>query len=435
MEGILNSFYNKISARLFNYFIIDEHKALLNKSNVSLLIFNNTITDLTTGRSCDLLDNSVQEIALAAKKIIPATIKKPCITLFLPANEFIATSYQLPQLEQSQRLAGLYYQQSDLLPACRQDLLVASPIVADGSTNQAIWFSKERSENLFDALKKYGFTLVAIFPASVLFSINKQADDKVYCEQGEDYLLVTQFRQQNLRHWDFYHHSDLDIAEFRQQFQEQWLAHYPKCSFKNKDKIHNKDVFLSYIDKLKPKKDYGFYPKQAIALIQKEYQSHKLQIIAFVIVCLVLLLSSPFIKNILEYKRLEQAYLRHWQQTETVRNHRETVVNYEQKWLAFEQYPQRDLHQILLKINRLIPKNSWLSSFEFNKGVIEIEGYSPSPSKILELLAQQKEFDNAAFNQNVRAERGKKKEHFGIIFHLVDYDEKTYYEEFFPRDE
>ncbi len=444
MKAILNSFYNKISSRLVNYFIIDESEALLKKSNVSLLVFNNSIINLATGASCHLSEefdgtaqsgNTAQSIALAAQKIIPKNIKTPAITLFLPANEFIATSYQLPKIDRQRIVPVLHYQQSELLPACTDSLLVVASTHSNHHENKALWFSKKRSEQLFATFKDHRSILLAIFPASFLFSVNNKSDDIVYCEQGKDYLLVTQFAQQNLRHWDFYIQSDLTITEFDQQFKEQWQAHYPHCPFANKNIIANKDTFLAHIDKFQPNKDYAFYPPQAKHLIQKEHQRRKMRRFVFMACFICLLIALPFVKNSLDYRQVNQNYLMRLQQTEGVRSERENVLNYEQKWLAFEQYPQHDLYQMMLKINRLIPKDSWLSSFELANGVVEIEGYSPSPSKLLELLAQQKEFDNAAFNQNIRSERGKNKEHFGIIFHLADHDEKTYYEEFFPRDE
>jgi len=122
-------------------------------------------------------------------------------------------------------------------------------------------------------------------------------------------------------------------------------------------------------------------------------------------------------------------------QTEEVRKAREKVLNYEDNWAAFDNYPQTNISQIILKINNLIPENSWLSSFELNKGSVEIEGYSPNPSKILELLSQQDIFEQIAFNQNIRSERGKNKEYFGIMFHLVGIEENKYYKKYFSGEE
>ena len=64
-----------------------------------------------------------------------------------------------------------------------------------------------------------------------------------------------------------------------------------------------------------------------------------------------------------------------------------------------------------------------------------IEGYSPNPAEILELLSRLEEFDQVRFNQNIRSERGKNKEHFGITFLLIAIDEDAYYKEFFSYEE
>ncbi len=137
----------------------------------------------------------------------------------------------------------------------------------------------------------------------------------------------------------------------------------------------------------------------------------------------------------LQLNQFQQEYNDKVVQTKDVRIARESVLNYEDNWAAFDQFPQINIPQILLKINTLIPKNSWLSSFELNKGIINIEGYSPNPAEILELLSRLEEFDQVRFNQNIRSERGKNKEHFGITFRLIAIDEDAYYKEFFSYEE
>ncbi len=61
-----------------------------------------------------------------------------------------------------------------------------------------------------------------------------------------------------------------------------------------------------------------------------------------------------------------------------------------------------------------------------------MDGFSPNPAAILEVISAQNDFNEVAFNKNIRAQRGQDKERFGITFHIrglnVEEYEKTYFE-------
>lgn len=427
-----HSFYKKIVNSFSNYFIVDSRESLLKKVNVSLLIFEDEIINLETGKSHKIESGgSPENILSAAKKIISKSIKKPSIALFLPSNEFISTSYQLPEVNKHDILSALKYQQESLLPVCRQSLLVSALHDELSTNNIALWFPKKRADTLFDCFAQQNINISALFPASMLFSHTNEHKYNIFCEQGEKYFLISQYNQQQLKNWDFFYRNDLQQKEFKQQFQKQWDHQYPEIDFSSIDIINSTEKFLQITSKYLPKKEYGFYPEKAEALIQQESRFRKGRFVSILLIIPLFILSIPFITNALEYKKVQQEYAAKILQSEQVRTAREMVLNYEDSWAVFDNYPQNNMTQTLLKINSLIPKSSWLSSFELKKGIIEIEGYSSNPSEILELLSQQDEFEKIAFNQNIRSERGKNKEHFGITFHLINIDEDSYYKEFF----
>ena len=435
------SFYTKVIINLSKYFIIDIHDSLLKKVNISLLIFEHEIIDLDTGESQLIDDYSAESILSGATQLIPKSIKKPSIALFLPSSEFVSIPYQLPQVEKHNILSVLKYQQTELLPECQQSLLVAAKHDSLSTDNRAIWFSKQRANTLFEIFIKHNIRISSLFPASLLFATTNKhsqtAQQKydIFCEQGEDYFLLTQFVHQQLKNWDFFYRKDLQQKDLKLQFQELWDSKYPDIDFSSVDIINNKEKWLQIAGKALPQKEYGFYPEQAETFITQESRFRKGRFSGIILLLLVFLLSIPFLKNMLQLNQLQQAYNDKVVQTKDVRIARESVLNYEDNWAAFDQFPQINIPQILLKINILIPKNSWLSSFELNKGIINIEGYSPNPAEILELLSRLEEFDQVRFNQNIRSERGKNKEHFGITFRLIAIDEDTYYKEFFSYEE
>ncbi len=435
------SFYTKIIISLSKYFIIDKHESLLKKVNISLLVFEYEIINLETGQSHLINDYSPESILSGAIHVIPKTIKKPSIALFLPSCEFVSTSYQLPQVEKHNILSVLKYQQAELLPEYQQSLLVAAKHDSLSDENKAIWFSKERADTLFKVFIQHNIKISSLFPASLLFSTTKKHlqnthhIDDIFCEQGEEYFLLTQFVHQQLKNWDFFYRKDLQQKDFKLQFQELWDNQYPNIDFSSVDIISNKEKWLQIADNKLPQKEYGFYPEQAEVFITQESRFRKGRFSSIILFILIFLFSIPFINNSIQLNQIEQKYEAKVLQTKDVRTARESVLNYEENWAAFDQFPYINIPQILLKINTLIPKNSWLSSFELNKGIINIEGYSPNPTEILELLSRLEEFDQVRFNQNIRSERGKNKEHFGITFRLIAIDEDAYYKEFFSYEE
>ena len=439
MLNFLNILYKKIKTDLSGYLFVDGHESLLNNVKISLLVFEHRLINLTTGESCELDDDSAENIAESAAKVMQNSKKTPNLALFLPSSEFVATQYNLPEVDKHDILAALKYQQEELLPACQQALLVAVSHDHLANDNRAFWFAKERSDTIFDAFFKHKLNVSAIFPASLIFASSNQKTNQVFCEQGEEYFLITSYNKQKLTNWDFFYKTDLEHKEFSEQFEQQWQSTYPELLFSSVDCVDTEDKWLKYkrhslADTL-PDKEYAFFPAKAEAFIKNQNRFRKGRFIGIAMVGLTLVFIMPFIMNSVKYHSAKQSYNNIQTQTTAVRKAREMVLNYEDNWAAFNQYPQIEISQILLKINALIPKDSWLSTLELKKGYLEIEGYSPSPSSILELLSQQEEFDQTVFNQNIRSERGKDKEHFGIKLHLVGIDEDAYFVDFFSNDD
>ena len=111
---------------------------------------------------------------------------------------------------------------------------------------------------------------------------------------------------------------------------------------------------------------------------------------------------------------------------------RSTVTRFEENWGLFIDYPRPDVMAVVKKLNSIIPQDSWIKGFEIKSGVVEIDGYSPNPTGILEVISRQREFEQASFNQRTRTERGKNNEHFGITFHLNSINMEAYQDKYFP---
>ncbi|RKZ36513.1 MAG: hypothetical protein DRQ49_17820 [Gammaproteobacteria bacterium] len=95
-------------------------------------------------------------------------------------------------------------------------------------------------------------------------------------------------------------------------------------------------------------------------------------------------------------------------------------------------FPQQQVVPVLETLNKLIPKDSWIISFKIETGFIKLEGYSPNPTQLIEILSQQSHINNVEQSRDTTQEKGKKERRFGITFKLKNFDFDAYWSEYFP---
>ncbi|MCK5539265.1 MAG: PilN domain-containing protein [Bacteroidales bacterium] len=413
-----------------SFFKTDEHQELLNKVDTHLLIWNHTLLNLATGEQVALVDMNADTLAIAAKEIVPKSKQILHITLYLPNIEFVATEYGLPGVALQNITSALAFQTEELMPAYPGKLMLAVNHDESYEKNMALWLDHTKTEAISLAFKEHSLELTCIIPRIMLASLMKNSSIKKqptlqFREHDENNLLQITLKNKHLSQW--YAISNFDINDenyYRKwEYQSELLTDSPLINTVDFWKQPDKHHFEKF--------NYAFFPDSALHNLKKRSRLKKgrLAIITGIITCI--LLATPFIKNSIRYKRYEQNYQEYQERTVDVQNMRTSVTQFEDKWALLGDYPKVNAIAVIQKLNTIIPKNSWIKGFQIKEGIVEIDGYSPNPTKLLEVLSKQAEFEHVAFNRRTQAERGKN-EHFGITFHLKGIDIEAYQEKYFP---
>ncbi|MCU7834258.1 MAG: PilN domain-containing protein [gamma proteobacterium symbiont of Taylorina sp.] len=431
-------FFHRLKHRfvfsLTAFFKTDERQELLKTVDTHLLIWNQELLNLQTGECVELADMEAETVASAAKKLslIEGKNKQSIhIALYLSNVEFVATEYELPEMAIQNVPSALSYQVSDLMPAYPGQLMLAVNHNESRKKNIALWLDYERTERLFSAFKQQSIELSAIIPRIILTSLIKTENTKKnqilqYREQDENHLLQVTLNQQDFIQWRSISHRDMQDEAYFQQWEKESAALDDMTHIKTAD--YWLDIDRKQIEQL----SYAFFPESARRNLKKHSRLKKgrLAVIAGLIVAVLLV--TPFIKNSIRFNKYEQRYLEYKEKTVEVRKMRSSVTQFEDNWALFVDYPRADIAAVIRKLNSIIPKNSWIKGFVIKEGFVEIDGYSPNPTSILETISRQEEFEQVAFNRRTQSERGKKNEHFGITFHIKSINVEAYQEKYFP---
>jgi len=105
---------------------------------------------------------------------------------------------------------------------------------------------------------------------------------------------------------------------------------------------------------------------------------------------------------------------------------REQVFALEERLKPVQTYPKIKIGSLLNLLDQNLPRDSWLLNMRVTESVVEIDGVSPDPSRIIELLSARPEFSEAAFSKAIRQDRrrGEESSQFSIRLKLagIDFD-------------
>ncbi len=417
----------KVFSSISSFLKTDEHQELLKKVNTHLLIWNKQLINLETAATADLPDYQAENIALAAVRIIAREKQTSHVALYLPNPEFVATEYELPEVAEQNVPAALQYQIDELLPAYPSELLLAVRHNNAQEKNLALWLDLSRTNDLYNAFHARELELIAIIPRIflALLTADKGKEQKLRVRDDIN-LQHAGLEQGSLKQWGAITSAELEDKEYFQQWQQTFGELGSVPCFESIEAWQNVD--LEQLAQIR----YAFFPESARVNLKKRSRLKKGRLAAIAAGIFFLLLAKPFVDNILRYNKWETRYLQYMEDTQEVRTMRTAVTQFEDKWSLFLDYPKADVVSVIKKLNAIIPKNSWVTVFEMKNGIVEIEGYSPNATGLLEVISKQAEFSQAAFNQRTRTQRGKNSEHFGISFHLDSINMDAYQEKYFP---
>jgi len=347
---------------------------------------------LRRGSETDCVEMSPDALAAAATRLNIGS-GAPVI-LLLPAGRFSTSEHHFSGLPHAALLQALHFQQDEYFPG------MEPLVVAAGSSTPpslALWMRRSELEHWRQALELAGLRLVAVGPAVLL--------------------------RQTIGEADF---TELDPAagvEVQVDGAGRLIRWSPAPDGEaTTDPAGNKHPARRNRNLKVKRTDYLFL--QAIG------RSRSGLGLWFLVAALVVVALFYAIKPVVEEWKLhselqgEVAQLR--QQAGNVLSLRAQVFELEEKLKPVQTFPRISIAPLLDILDQTLPKDSWLTRLQVDESQLEIEGVSPAPSRIIELLSARPEFSEVAFSKAIRQERrsGEGKSHFGIRMQLngIDFD-------------
>jgi len=450
MQFLTPSIKNKLNSwnpfpYIRSFFQTEIREEILKGVNVRLLYLNGELINLENKQSIENVILDAETIAQASKLLLPNEPKKKkqahTIVLFLPLTEFIYTQYDLATVDSHNIKSALNYQRDELLPASENDLQLAVSHLKH-KDNFALWFSQQKVQNYHFAFQQLGLNLSAILPRLSLLSIKGHISKNQSTQTG-----LHQFQDcadNYLAQFSFYNYSLVQLGHITDQdskvdtFQQEWNSKFPATA-NSIELLKNKSDWFKWTDEKRSSDNYKlsqyvYFPEQITNRFQNRGRLRKSRVIGLLAFILLFILAVPFVINEVRYWKYEAKYQAYMDKAKDVRKMRADVFNHEEQWALYLNYPRINVLDIVSRLNKIIPTNSWISSFQIKNGYVEIDGFSPNPAAILEVISAQSDFNEVAFNKNIRAQRGQNKERFGITFHIKGLNVEEYEKEYFNKD-
>ena len=363
----------------------------------------------------------------ALQKIFPDDQNLPLI-LVLPPAFFQFTPFELPGIEVDKLRQALRLQLPQLLPGSSEnEILGHMDFNYKDDHGCALWLKGDFIEKLFNELFKRNIILVKIIPRPVSVIINKPR----YCVEDYDEYQSTcvAVEDNKICHWNIIYGKDKKNDTFLEEYnkiKQNIVENNYSCVEVNQsclgwDSINDKIIYFV------PDSYNEFYSKNRKAKIKRG-----LLLLFFLVIVVVLF---PFARLGIQEHNMRKELVRLKEQNSRLIKLSSKISSFVEKWGVITEFPNIDVANLLVRLNNIIPDNSWLVSLSLDNGILEITGYSPDPGNILRIFSEQEIFYDVSYSQVVRSDQDKKKfNYFGIQCKLKNIDIPAYLEKYF-RDE
>ncbi|MCK5719895.1 MAG: PilN domain-containing protein [Thiomargarita sp.] len=408
---------------------LHRHKKLLKKIpyDVCLIVYGNNLIfkdhQVAITRTPTNHQLSAIELAIAAQNLlIQADIKKTNIALALPSSELIATKLKLPAVGVNQQniKSVVNLQLPNLLPGLTEQLLLAVQVSSQNKNTFALWLSAKRAEELWQAFNDAGLLLSCILPRSlVALSGHTKELCQVY-DEDDDMITCLEWSplENNIQRWIQVSKHDCDFPELNQQLDES-LSKFND----NKEQIYKKDIEHWQNITVSPMaNNYAFFPASMIAHINNKKLKYKKLSLVFIAMLLIASLAGGayFAKS--NQQELEQHLTDLRKQTRKASQLNMEITQMTEKFAIIQEFPKQDIVIVLAALNNFFPKNSWITSFKMQEGTIKLEGYSPEPNQLIEVLSEHPNIYDVVQSRDSVREKNKAAWKFGISFKLKGYN-------------
>jgi hypothetical protein len=368
------------------------------------------------------------ELAAAARRLLPVATKRQRIALALPGTEFVATTLTLPAVATQNLKNVINLQLPTLLPGVTEPLLLAVQAPTEGEQTCALWMPAKRANELFHAFDQEGLFLSCILPRSIVALPHTPTPCQVY---DEDSSTVTCLEWSNsvIQRWLHIPKVESDNPEFQAQLEEALLTLTKNLDQERKTSVSDWEELpmpspIAY--------DYAFIPPGTVsymAQIARKKKHRRLAILASLTFMGIL----GGIYFAIDYEqRLKEDLADLHQRTNDVSRLSTEVGEIERDISPLREFPRQDVVKILDILNKLIPKDSWITSFHIEGGKIKINGRSPDPGSLMTTLTKHLLFEEVKSGGFIGIP-GEIELKFSITFKLKGYDLAVYWEEYFPR--
>ncbi len=401
------------------------HREILERVDTSLVLVDGLLINTLSGEyreaAGDALKPAATDIAAAARELLPARESPPSILLLLPPADFAVTRFNLSLSGDKLLRSALKLQAHALIPAYEEELLLG---LHSGGSNEgvALWYPAQQANALFAAFEAEGLFLAALMPRTLaLLQERDSATDEVLLDEDARHLTLVESKQGSVRTLLSLRQVDLQQEAFATQWQSELAKTGPVTL-----QARGQAAWRELRRLIRPQAPYCYFATGAEKAGRDLIAHHQRRIFNIAAGVLVAALFLPFLNNWVQIQILESRVDNLRDASAAARQSQAAVFAMEDEWGAVADYPRQDVGKVLLALNELI--DSSLSSFEIDRGVVEITGYAQDPALLIEQLAEREDFYNvgqsgastAGNDSSVRGER------FSIHFNVSGIDFPAY---------
>lgn len=385
---------------LKDIFAGSSRRELLKNVGTAVLIFENQVIDLASGRQSEvdeLVDHSAESLARAARDLLELESSDTSVLLLLPPDEFVATTVAMPGMARDTLVSALQLQAESLLPAYSEPLVVAvNPHGNDElESDTALWIAERRLDELYQAFEQQGLFLAGVIPRCLALA------DEVSSEeiQDQDRRSITSVIVRNgaIKRWLHVSRKDLEQEIFERQWRQS-LAAAESDKRLEVSADNAAETYLQVNTHQPANPHYYFIPSKALQAKRQVEKGKRLMLGLAALAAVTLIAALPFLVQEFETRRLEGSLRDQQELSSTARQDRRVVQNFEQQWGVINDFPEQELVQTLFTLQSVLAPEQ-LTSLELSEGVIRIEGESAEPQAILQRLEQHPRFTEVAFSR------------------------------------
>ncbi|MCB1670463.1 MAG: hypothetical protein R3F41_09280 [Gammaproteobacteria bacterium] len=375
-------------------------RELLKQVGALILVFDDRVIDLVSGRQSQLADASIpdaESLARTVGEMLELTQEDSSVILLLPPHGFVATSVDMPGMNRDSLLSALRLQSDNLLPSCIEQLaVVAVPHGADDPhPDVALWIPERGLDGYYRAFEQQGLFLSGVMPRSL--ALMDVVGDQEILDEDRHTLTRILIRNGVIVQWLHISRKDLEQDIFERQWRQALTSPATESQLAiNQDNVP--EVFEQASTHKLPGSDYCFFPQGAQQARRQLEKGKRVMLGAVAVLVLAFLAALPFMFQSFRSFRLESILQEQRELSSAARADRQVVQNFEQRWGVITDFPNQDLVQMLFTLQSVLSPEQ-LTSLELSEGVISIEGESDEPQAILQRLETHPMFTEVIFSR------------------------------------